>query len=230
MICPYCNSVCGEADHFCSNCGAPLQEPVQPRKGRHWVPILIMAVIFSIGLCLFFAFPGTENAHPAGSLPGNDMPWFRLDNGVLYFDEANYDGSSELTVPDAVGGQTVTALGDGCFENCTTLTGIILPDALQAIGEDAFRGCTSLRGVMIPESVVMIGKNAFKGCTSLESICCYDTLKSVGSDAFADCSKLFYIYFVGDFETWAELYPQFINPYTVIFSNDGSFYQGGDPY
>ena len=227
MICAYCNCTCGERDRFCMHCGAPL---AAEKKGRHWVPILIMAIVFSIGLGLFFAFPGEEVSKPAAGGSNHDTPWFSVTDGVLYFDENRYEGSGELTVPEVISDQTVTALGEGCFENCTGLTGVTLPDTLQAIGEDAFRGCTSLRGVKIPESVYVIGKGAFQGCTSLESICCYESMKFVGENAFADCSKLFYIYFVGDFETWNQLYPQFINPYTVIFSNDGSFYQGGDPY
>lgn len=228
MLCPYCNSVCEEQDRFCSHCGAPLAAPLAEKKGRHWVPLLIMALLCVLGTGLFFALPNGSSAHNGFST--GDMPWFRIDDGVLYFSEAYYDGSSELTVPDTIGGVAVTALADGCFENCTELTGIFLPESLRSIGKDAFRGCTALRGMYIPESVEFIGGGAFYGCTALEAISCYNGIQSIGSEAFGGCSKLFYIYFVGNFEAWNMLYGEFITPYTAVFCEDGSYYQGVDPY
>lgn len=230
MICPYCNYACEDQDRYCSHCGAPLFRAAQPKKGRHWVPILCMVLIFALGTGLFFALPGGSGTSHRNGFSTGDMPWFTLDDGILYFNEAYYDGSSELSIPASIGGITVTALSEGCFENCTDLTGIFLPETLQAIGEDAFRGCTSLRGIYIPESVAVIGEDAFYGCTSLEAVSVYDGIQHIGSNAFGGCSKLFYIYFVGNYEVWAELYPEFITPYTAVFCEDGSFYQGGDPY
>lgn len=230
MLCPYCNSACEEQDRFCSHCGAPLVPPAQEKKGRHWVPVLIMALLITFGTGLFFALPYGSNAPGANGFSTGDMPWFMLDDGVLYFSEAYYDGGSELTVPESIGGVTVTALAEGCFENCTGLTGIFLPESLNSIGKDAFRGCTALRGIYIPESVTVIGEGAFYGCSALEAVGCYDGILSIGSEAFAGCNKLFYIYFVGNYEVWTGLYSEFISPYTTVFCEDGSFYQGGDPY
>lgn len=230
MLCPYCNYECGEQDRFCSHCGAPLTAPVQEKEGRHWVPILIMVLLLSIGTGLFFALPYGSTAPDTNGFSTGDMPWFRLDDGVLYFSEAYYDGGSELRIPESIGGITVTALSEGCFENCTGLTAVILPPSLQAIGEDAFRGCTALRGIEIPESVRIIGSGAFYDCSALEAVCGYSGIQSIGSEAFDGCSKLNYIYFIGDFEVWTGLYSEFITPYTVVFCEDGSFYQGGDPY
>lgn len=230
MFCPYCNYECEEQDRYCSHCGAPLTARLQEKKGRHWVPLLIMVLLISFGTGLFFALPsGTGDSH-AGGFSTGDMPWFEVDDGVLYFNEAHYDGGSELCIPESIGGVAVTSLSEGCFENCTNLTSVILPPSLQTIGEDAFRGCTSLRGIEIPESVRVIGSGAFYGCSALEAVCGYDGIQSIGSEAFGSCSKLNYIYFVGNFEVWAGLYHEFITPYTVVFCEDGSFYQGGTPY
>lgn len=224
MLCPYCNNICEDGDRFCSHCGAPLAPSVQEKKGRHWVPILIMVLLISLGTGLFFALPNGKGISSA------DMPWYVIDDGVLYFSESDYNGGSELQIPESIGGVTVTALSEGCFENCTGLTSVILPPTLQAIGEDAFRGCTALRGIEIPESVMVIGENAFNGCTALEAVCCYDELQSIGSGAFSGCNKLYYIYFVGYYPVWAELYDEYITLYTTVFCEDGSYFQGGDPY
>lgn len=228
MHCPYCNYECETLDRFCSHCGAPLTAAPQEKKGRHWVPILIMVLILTFGTVLFFALPGS--GVPSSSAGDDEeYSWFYVDNGVLYFEESRYTGGSELTIPSELFGQTVYSIGEGCFEDCTGLTSVILPPTLQAIGEDAFRGCTALRGIEIPASVVLIGEGAFSGCTALEAVCVYDGIRSIGAEAFSGCSKLFYIYYSGYFEDWDELYGEFINPYTTVFSLDGTFYQGKSP-
>lgn len=226
MLCPNCHSDCADQDRFCSQCGFPLTSENREKKGRHWVPLAIMSLIFAFGLSLFFALPGSGSSFPAADEEAVDNSWFYVDNGVLYFEESRYTGGSELTVPSELFGQTVTGISEGCFENSTELTSVILPKTLQAIGEDAFRGCTALRGIEIPRSVVLIGEDAFSGCTSLEALCIYDSVRSIGDGAFSGCSKLFYIYYSGYFQEWAELYGEFVNPYTTVFALDGSYPQG----
>ena len=137
MFCPNCGHECAAQDRFCSNCGTPLSLPVRPKMGRHWVPILIMALIFAFGTALFFAFPASRQEKPP-VIESQETPWFYVENGILYFDAKKYSVDSELTVPAELNGQSIIALGEGCFRNCTQLTSIILPDTLQAIGEDAF--------------------------------------------------------------------------------------------
>lgn len=224
MFCSNCGYECEAHDRYCSHCGVPLTAAPRERMGRHWVPILIMVLIFAVGTGLFFALPGSSSGR--NGLSTSQMPWFRIDDGVLYFSESHYDGTDELVIPESIGGITVTAIADGCFENCTGLTSVILPSTLQAIGEDAFKGCSSLRGIEIPESAVLIGEGAFSGCTSLEAVCIYDGIQSIGAGAFSGCTKLFYIYYTGYFQEWNELYSEFINPYATVFTQDGSFYQG----
>ena len=60
---------------------------------------------------------------------------------------------------------SVTAISEGAFEGCTSLTSIDLT-GIETIGNNAFRnaGLTSLE---IPDSVTYIGQNAFAGCTGL---------------------------------------------------------------
>ncbi len=223
MVCPNCNYDCGDLGRFCPYCGTPLTAQVSEKKGRHWVPILIMVLIFSIGTGLFFALPGDSSAGKS------DTPWFRMEDGVLHFSKTHYNGGSELHIPESIDGMPVTALADNCFENCTELTSVILPSSLRAIGENAFRGCTALRGIEIPEGVQLIGKGAFSGCTALESINIQSNIRSIGQGAFSGCEKLLYIFFVGSFRDWNTLYPEFITPFTAVFCTDGSYYQGGDP-
>ena len=220
MLCPNCQQPCSDRDRYCAFCGAAIPN-FSPRKGRHWVPVLILVILTALGIGLFFALPV--------GVPSGETPWFRTEDGVLYFDAARYSGSN-LQIPETINGETVTALADGCFENCTELTSVTLPETLQAIGADAFRGCTGLRGIDIPESVLFIGESAFSGCTALEAARLSDNIRSIGPGAFADCHKLHFVYFQGVFADWQELYNEFISPLTVVFADDGSFPQGGNAY
>ena len=64
-------------------------------------------------------------------------------------------------------GNSVQTIGDGAFQQCTSLTEVTIPNSVQTIGDGAFRECTSLTEVTIPNSVQTIGNFAFTECTSL---------------------------------------------------------------
>ena len=222
MYCYNCGQLVGEDDRYCRYCGTALNVPPKPKMGSRRVPILIMILLCALGIGLFFALP--YGAAPEATPVRTDH--FAVTNGILSFDPSRYTGGSDLIIPREIDGQTVIALADGCFENCDTLTSIELPDTLETIGKHAFRGCTALRGMDIPESVTRIGVEAFYGCTALEAICLSNNLEHVGIGAFKECNQLYYIMILGQYQDWVELYDEFITPYTGVFCDDGSFYQG----
>lgn len=226
MYCNCCHCPCSETDRFCINCGAPLGSV--EKKGRHWVPLLIMAVLFFCCTALFYAIP-MEDTPSTKSIASYETPWFSLENGVLSFDQSKYTGSPELTVPAQIGGMEVVAIGDGCFENCGALTAIHLPDGLKAIGEEAFEDCAGLRGMKIPESVAFLGEGAFDGCSSLEAVCISNQTQHLGDNVFNDCTSLRYVYFLGNFQEWTGIYQDFIDPSVIISCEDGKFHPSGDP-
>ena len=61
-------------------------------------------------------------------------------------------------------------IGHYAFEECSSLTSVIIPKGVTYIGESAFCYCSSLISAAIPEKVTRIGKGAFYGCTHLECI------------------------------------------------------------
>ena len=69
--------------------------------------------------------------------------------------------------------ETVTAIGELAFAECSTLTSIDIPDAVTAIGEYAFKDCTALTSVTIPANVRLIDWDAFLGCSGLTDVYCY---------------------------------------------------------
>lgn len=84
----------------------------------------------------------------------------------------------------------LSSIGAAKFQNCTALSGIVLPEGIDSINESAFEGCTSLASVTIPDTVNEIGQFAFKKCTALTSIEIPRGVITIGSDSFNGCTAL----------------------------------------
>jgi len=127
----------------------------------------------------------------------------------------DYTGSAtELAIPATIEGKPVTAIDAYAFANCSSLTGITLPDGLTSIGSQAFYQCSNLASLTIPASIQTVGSGAFwscgnlsgtitvpagvteigshtfSGCSLLEKIVLPSTVKSIGEYAFSNCSAL----------------------------------------
>lgn len=228
MICPNCGSFWPEADRFCSNCGTPLLADAAPapavRKGRRWVPAVLLAMMAVLGTIVYFAIRLPSNSQA----PSSEAPWFTMEgNTLVNFDPGAYTGSSDLTVPATIDGMQVLSIGDGCFYGCDDLTSVKLPEGLEAIGDYAFAECSAMRGMYTPESVTAIGAYAFYRCSSMEAICLTGYVQSIGESAFSQCDSLIYVFYTGQITQWQALYSDYINPFTYIFCSDGSYPQGG---
>jgi hypothetical protein len=58
-----------------------------------------------------------------------------------------------LVIPSSYNGNTVTAIGESAFDDCSGLTSVTIPDGVTSIGVRAFRRCSGLTSVTIPGSV-----------------------------------------------------------------------------
>lgn len=77
--------------------------------------------------------------------------------------------SATMTIPSAVSGKSVVAIGEGAFLDADAIVSLSLPASLRTIGEGAFFGCDGITSVMVPASVSSIGDWAFSHCSSLAS-------------------------------------------------------------
>ena len=224
--------------------GIPYTPPkTKPRRGcccalALVIPILILVFIIGSAAVAFVSmdfsaeffeeiFEETPVAEPVPeSLPAlTDEGCFALAEGSLVFLPDRWDGSPIVHIPGTIGGQTVTAIGPGCFAGCDTLTTIILPESVAIIGPMAFSGCSSLRGLQLPDEVISIGAGAFSGCDDLQAITIPVTLEQIAPGTFDDCASLMYIFYDGTYEDWCALYSGFINPFTAVICIDGIFNQ-----
>ena len=205
----------------------PVQEKILPEappapKKKKWIPYVILAGIFVVGLIFYLLTPGIGGPT---RVTDSQLSWFSVENGTLYFDPAKYPGGSTLVVPETVAGQTVTALSENCFYGADAFIMVELPNTLKIIGDQAFAGCSNLRGVFIPESVTYIGVNAFMSCSSLESLCIPYSVTQIGTGAFRLCPKLVHIFYTGSIQNWPMLYADPITQYTFIYAADGTIRQ-----
>ncbi len=114
-------------------------------------------------------------------------------------------GRTEVIVPEKIGKDTVTVIGDHAFcpfaarikpevkEVRKAITSITLPNTVRSIGNAAFWDCESLISVNIPEGVDKIGENTFAECGKLENIIIPKSVRSIERRAFFQCDSLKFI-------------------------------------
>ncbi len=90
------------------------------------------------------------------------------ENGLCIVDSVVVDcleSATSVVIPD-----TIIAIGDYAFEECSSLVSVTIPNSVKSIGEGAFFECVSLTSIMIPNSVINIGEIAFVYCSSLANM------------------------------------------------------------
>ena len=111
-------------------------------------------------------------------------------------------GCKNTVIPNSV-----SALGNGAFNDCYGLTSIEIPNSVTSIGDMVFSYCMDLTSIVFSNSLTSIGNDAFGGCSNLTSIELPNTLTTIGYYAFEHCSSL----------TSVEL------PNSLIVIGDGAF-------
>lgn len=114
---------------------------------------------------------------------------------TFYFDETTgtitgyVESDTVVVIPSKINGFTVETIGHGAFER-SAVTSVTIPDSVTAILDRAFANCSQLTNISIPNSVTSIGFSAFEHCTSLKSITLPSSLRNISMFLFHNCSQL----------------------------------------
>jgi hypothetical protein len=82
---------------------------------------------------------------------------------------------------------TVTAIGEGAFNNCPMLAEMDIPNGIVSIGRNAFAYCSRFSSINLPNSVEIIGSSAFMGCEA-SSIYIGSGVREIEAGAFSGVS------------------------------------------
>lgn len=214
MNCPNCGALYEPGARFCGICGTAL---TGGKKGSHRVPILILIALSILGTVVFFATGGGTPAERPGFYQDDA---FTVEDGVVY--AMDLTGVREITVPETIGGMTITDVGEYAFWDSDSLVTVDLPDTVQTIGSSAFEDCGSLRAMDLPPSLTVIGDYAFANCDSLEAIRIPASVTEIGMDAFFRCDSLSFVFYDGTWAQWQALCDQELGPRTLICCADGN--------
>ncbi|MCR5776391.1 MAG: leucine-rich repeat domain-containing protein [Lachnospiraceae bacterium] len=117
------------------------------------------------------------------------------DNAVI----KKYKGAAtNLTIPDKLGGHTVTAIDDWAFFGLETLSTVSVPATVSSIKEYAFASCTSLVSIILPEELNILGQGVFQSCKSLKSVTIGKNISTIPENCFFHCSNLAEVTFASE--------------------------------
>lgn len=116
---------------------------------------------------------------------------------------------TEIVIPETIYGVRVIGIERAAFKGCSQITSIAIPASVSTVGDGAFNGCTSLRRVETPlallesipsnvEEIILIdgeviGRDDFARFTDLTMISLPETLMGIEDGAFRACERILVI-------------------------------------
>lgn len=152
----------------------------------------IFTILLALIACAEVAFAGKYKEVQIGDL------YYKLNTydleAEIIGDANHYSGLVSVNIPSSVeyDGQTysVKKVGNNAFQNCHSLTAVMINDGIRSIGQEAFYGCENLNSISYPNTVTSIGNRAFCGCEKLTSFIILENILTIGNEAFANCRGL----------------------------------------
>ena len=132
---------------------------------------------------------GTTEISPEAFCGCTNLESIIIPEGVKYIRDFAFESCKNLR--DIVIPETVIRIGEYAFHYCTCLSTIEFPNKITEdeymhyLGQSAFEECESLTSIIIPDGVKYIAGYAFSDCTNLSSIDIPDTVKYIDDGAFS---------------------------------------------
>ena len=134
--------------------------------------VALLMVTLMLGAC------DGEDTTTVGGM--QDLPEKKTSEGLAYRLDEDGKGYSvvgigvckdtNLVIPATHEGLPVTGIEEFAFEDCKSITGVVISDGVMSIGGAAFFGCKNLISITFSSSVTYIGITALGDCDSLTSI------------------------------------------------------------
>ena len=91
---------------------------------------------------------------------------FTTNNGAINITGYNTAAGLNVVIPAAINGYPVTGIAQNAFVN-STITNATIPNSVTSIAPQAFQNCFSLTSLIIGRGVTSIGSLAFFNCNNL---------------------------------------------------------------
>lgn len=108
---------------------------------------------------------------------------------------------TDIEIASMVRGIPVEGTKMKAFENCDTITSVIIPDGATNIRNSTFANCINLVNVSIGHGLKMIN-TVFDGCTNLKTITLPKSIIMINTNSFRNCTSLTDVYYRGTEEQW----------------------------
>jgi hypothetical protein len=106
------------------------------------------------------------------SVPGTSIVLsYHIDaGGNAILTDCNEDAAGDLIIPEMIEGHRVTGIERLAFDECSSLSDIVIPSGVTMLGDGAFHDCSSIKSITFPAGVTSIGDFMFDGCNALAAI------------------------------------------------------------
>lgn len=137
-------------------------------------------------------------------------------------------GLTEISIPE-----TVTSIGEYCFQDCESLVSATLSCESVTLGRDCFRSCGVLDNVNL-HGANSLPQNCFYDCKMLSTVVLSEGISSIGNECFRECNALSAINLpegLNSIDSWAfyntTSLKEIIFPESLRTISDYAFYYSG---
>lgn len=137
-------------------------------------------------------------------------------------------GLTEISIPE-----TVTSIGEYCFQDCESLVSATLSCESVTLGRDCFRSCGVLDNVNL-HGANSLPQNCFYDCKMLSTVVLSEGISSIGNECFRECNALSAINLpegLNSIDSWAfyntTSLKEIIFPESLRTISDYAFYSSG---
>jgi len=100
-------------------------------------------------------------------------------------------GNNDITTLDLSGANQLQTIGIMAFKDCKGISNVVeIPESVSVVGNGAFQGCSSMTGVVYKANLDTIYAQTFYDCSSLSSVVLPENLKTIEKFAFGNCTSL----------------------------------------